>query len=108
MNPWLATEVVRGETDVVVRLVGAIDIATLPDLRRALDPEVRPGATVVVDLAGVSFLSSDGAVAFNEAQQALRRVGGRLVLWRPHPIAEQVLNLFDSLDVRRGAFPSTA
>lgn len=52
----------------VMALVGEIDLATAPILRRALaDCETRRVARVVVDTSGVSFLSAAGVGVLAEA-----------------------------------------
>ncbi len=77
----------------VLSLAGELDMATAPALRRALDDLGAPGATIVVDLAGLEFIDSSG---LNELVLALRRQrddGGDVVLRSPRPHTRKVLEI---------------
>jgi len=67
-------------TDTVVAVAGELDLETSPELRASLDPL---GATVVVDLADVTFLDSSAMGALVATQKRLTRDGGRLRLRAP-------------------------
>ncbi|MGZ4676424.1 MAG: STAS domain-containing protein [Acidimicrobiia bacterium] len=71
-------EIVAGRARLEVR--GEIDVATAPDLARALERVIddHNGATVTIDLGGVSFIDSSGLGALVEAQKEARRRGGAL------------------------------
>ena len=107
MGVRLVADTLQNESDILVRLVGEIDLATFDDLRLALRPHVKPKATVVLDLAGVTFLSAAGARLLVEAHENLRSLGGRLLLWRPHPSAERTLRIAypDKLPIQHGKLP---
>jgi anti-anti-sigma factor len=45
---------------VVIRLTGVLDISTVGRLRESVEPHLREGADVVVDLADVTFCDSTG------------------------------------------------
>ena len=65
----------------VVRVGGEIDMLTSPRLRDALSPVVSvPGADVVVDLDGVSFLGSNGLGVLVELSQQAEAAGTRFRL----------------------------
>lgn len=67
---------VRGHR-VVVRAEGEVDMCTAPILADGLDRAAAPGATVEVDLAGVSFFGSAGVAVLGAAHErcVLRLVG---------------------------------
>jgi anti-anti-sigma factor len=63
-----------------------------PRLRRILDQLCLDGfQEVVLDLAGLDFLSAIGLGTFVRADEQLRAAGGRLILNRPRPLARRVL-----------------
>ena len=65
----------------VVAPEGEIDLHASPLLKAQLDPLIaRRCATVIVDLAGVSYVDSSGLAVFIEAMQGVNGYGGRLVL----------------------------
>lgn len=79
--------------EVVLRLVGSLDLASGPCLRTALDGvlESRP-KRVVLDLAGVDLLDSAAIGVVVTACKSLRRRGGDLVLRAPRPSVALVLD----------------
>ncbi|MER5456586.1 MULTISPECIES: STAS domain-containing protein [unclassified Micromonospora] len=75
---------------VCVRVVGAVDIATVAAFRAALwaapaRPELR------VDLSEVRVLSAAGVRTLIAARLWVRAQGGQLVLTDPPPVVERVL-----------------
>lgn len=72
----LVVRVEQGPAGPLVGVVGELDTLTAPDLRSRL-AEVVPdaGAVLVVDLSGVTFLSSAGLSALMEAHQRGVEVG---------------------------------
>jgi anti-sigma B factor antagonist len=46
------------ETAWLVALSGEHDLATAPEVRRAIDAATRPGSTVVLDLSAATFIDS--------------------------------------------------
>src|SRR5688500_11980443 len=66
-------EVERRMNVTIVRLHGALDMAGLDDLKRALDVAQRdPAGKAIVDLRGLTFLDSFGMSALLEADIAGR------------------------------------
>src|SRR4051794_5507182 len=82
---------VRGTTH-VISLAGEIDPEPVPRLRRAIEQvfEAR-AATLVTDLAGVTFMDSSGMHILLEAQERARAGGVRFVMV---PAADHVLGPF--------------
>lgn len=77
-----------------VQLRGELDLVTVPGLERLLDQLRRDGhRQITLDLSGLEFLSAAGLGVFFQADQALRAVGGRLVLTRPTRITRRVLEI---------------
>ena len=71
----------------VVRPVGDVDVATAPFLRAHLTPI---DGKLIVDLTGVTFLSSAGiSVLFD----TYRRLGGGMTLGRPSDHVRMVLEV---------------
>lgn len=75
-----------------VQLRGELDLATAPQLARLLDQLRRDGhRQITLDLSGLEFLSASGLTVFLRTDQALRAVGGQLVLTRTTRMARRVL-----------------
>jgi anti-sigma B factor antagonist len=93
-RPVFSVEVCSGAIRSWVALTGELDLASAPQLQQVLDQLCRDGfREVVLDLAGLDFLSAIGLEVFVRADDQLRAVGGRLILNRPRPLARRILAL---------------
>jgi anti-sigma B factor antagonist len=74
---------------------GDVDLATSPQLRKALLHELRELKTprVVLNLVGVRYIDSSGVASLVEALKASRDVGSRLVLFGLNKTVREVLQL---------------
>lgn len=76
-----------------IRLVGEVDLATVPELDRLLDELAREGhRRLLLDLAGVEFIDSTGLASIMRALYAADENGHRLAVRRGSP---QVQRLFE-------------
>ena len=74
-------ETIEDRTQVLVRVVGELDLVTAPVLDRHLAGAIgRERPRVVVDLAAVSFLDIRGLNSLVAADAAARRAGTTLVV----------------------------
>jgi anti-sigma B factor antagonist len=74
-----------------VQLRGELDLTTAPGLEQRLDRLRRDGhRQIILDLSGLEFLSAAGLTVLLRADQALRALGGRLVLTGPPRIVRRV------------------
>ena len=62
---------------ITVVVSGELDIATAPRLAAEVDAAVRPGTSIVVDLADVTFMDSSGLRAILAGHAAARAHGVR-------------------------------
>ena len=81
-------------TDVVVHLIGELDLSTAGRLRSALHCLYESGTTsLVLDLGQLGFVDSTGLSEFVAALKHCRERGGDVVLRSPTPAATRVLNI---------------
>ena len=71
------------------RLVGELDLSTVPELRRVLAPELAEGARVVLDCSELTFIDSSGVMALIDATRVLGP-RGRIVVKSPRPLVRRV------------------
>lgn len=64
----------------VLGVRGEVDLATAPQLARAIGDVVGADQPVCLDLSGVSFMDSTGLRELVRARNAVDEVGGRLVI----------------------------
>ncbi|GAB3435269.1 STAS domain-containing protein [Flindersiella endophytica] len=88
----IQTEISGGS--LVIRPIGEIDMATAPQLRRALlrllASSRRP---VVIDMAGVEFIDSSGIGALIAGYQCARQLHRPYGIAAPRPQARKVLSV---------------
>lgn len=86
------------DSGTMVTVQGELDAHTAPQVREAVEAAITPGARVVADLTGVTFLDSTGLGVFVTALKHVREVDGTLDLVITSP---RVLKVFEltGLDV---------
>jgi anti-sigma B factor antagonist len=77
---------------VVIALTGELDVATAPQLERAVPP-LRPGDTLVIDLRGLDFMDSSGLHELMRLDVASRADGWSLAVVRGGPGVQRILDL---------------
>jgi anti-anti-sigma factor len=68
-----------------IRITGAVDLRTVPELEHALTRALEPGAELRLDLSAVWFIDSTGVRAIATAAQKAHSSGGTLTLDSPLP-----------------------
>lgn len=76
-----------------VSLRGELDLASAPQLAAALRRLARPGRTVRIDLAGLTFMDSTGMRSVLEANRDAQRDGWTLVLGRADETVQRVFSM---------------
>jgi anti-anti-sigma factor len=75
-----------------LQLRGELDLNTAPRLEQLLDRLRRDGhRQLTLDLSALEFLSAAGLTVFLRVDQALRAVGGRLMLSQPTRMVRRLL-----------------
>lgn len=75
-----------------LRLSGRLDAHGAAEIQASL-PRIKPGGTVLFDLAGVDYLSSAGVRVFVALHKKLHASGGRMVLAAVQPYCREVLKI---------------
>ncbi len=75
------------------KLVGELDASNVGVLADALDPEIRQGGDLTLDLGGLAFMDSSGIQVIVRTAQSLQPLGGRLILRSPGQLVQRVLSL---------------
>jgi anti-sigma B factor antagonist len=86
----------RGKDAVWVRVAGELDMATAPELERALGVGLSRARMVVLDLRELAFMDSAGAHVIIDASARARKLGRRLVLLRTPPDVDRLFTLTGS------------
>jgi anti-sigma B factor antagonist len=89
----LSCDVAHEGAKTIVSVVGEVDLLSSPALRHCLLMSCSPGTTVVVDMAGVTFMDSTGLGVLVGARSRAQAVGGELWLRQPTPQIARVLEI---------------
>jgi len=99
MNPMSSNDPViktreELEDGVYLAVAGDIDLSRSPELRQHLLHliESRP-SRLVVDLVDVDYMDSSGVATLVEALQAIRKIGGRLILCNLQPKVRSIFEI---------------
>lgn len=88
MNISKATE--NGLT--VLNLSGRLDTTTAPDFQETLLAEIKTGSNIMLDFAGLAYVSSAGLRSLLTGQKAVA-VGGQTMTLRH--VSEEIMEVFD-------------
>lgn len=79
---------------VLITLVGAVDAASAPEVKAALEPfTARTAVIVVIDMAELAFIDSAGLGTLIGAQRRLRELNSELRLTRVPSHVEKILHI---------------
>jgi anti-anti-sigma factor len=92
--PHFVVDTRRSGTTEVVEVRGEVDIATAPLLRAVLDTVVgRRPTRVEVDLSGTTFMDAQALTTLSAVRRRLASRHATLVVRRPSPVVERLLEL---------------
>jgi anti-sigma B factor antagonist len=85
----------RIDKTTILDVIGDIDLANSPEVRKALLRELKEMRTpkVVMNLSKVRYIDSSGVASLVEALKASRDVGSRFLMFGLSPAAREVLQL---------------
>jgi anti-sigma B factor antagonist len=110
MNEIFSCTVVFNSQPAVAYLQGELDSYTAECLIAKLGPLIKSGRDVVVNLSGLSFVSTTGLVLLDRLALCVTGKGGSLCLADPSAVARRLLDLTglsDRLMIQAdGALPS--
>jgi anti-anti-sigma factor len=97
-------EIARMEEPRGLRLVGELDLANVDEFSALMEPEVRGGGEIVLDVSQLRFIGSSGVQVIIRALLDLED-RGRVILDRPSYSLRRLIEVmglqrFDNLDIR--------
>jgi anti-sigma B factor antagonist len=93
-----SAQLLNCEGPTVVKLLGELDLSTVPKLEACLEGLDADGADVRLDLSELSFCDSSGISAMVTASKRVRNRGGHLSIVSPQPAVRSVLEITGLLD----------
>ena len=75
-------------------LVGRLDAAQAPEIRKQIDEHLKEGRTrIIFDMREVSFVDSSGLAVFVNALKSARQAGGDIAILGPTTPVRSILEL---------------
>lgn len=96
--PFLCDLTSAGPSAASVKVAGELDLATTPELKRALREAERLAPVVVLDLRDLAFMDSSGLHAILDASKRARQAGRRLAVLRGPANVDRVFELTHTHD----------
>ena len=93
MDRFTALTDEHGDNRFVVVLTGELDLVYTGHLQSILNDLITPGARVVLDVGGLTFMDSTGLSSLLRASERARIAGATFRLAAPHPAVTRILNL---------------
>lgn len=87
----IGTDLVEGAA--VVTVTGEVDLSSAQHLQDEVRAALERSRTVVVDVAGMSFIDSSGLNALVHAHRGAEEAGGELRVRRPTPMFRKLLHI---------------
>jgi anti-anti-sigma factor len=78
---------------------GELDLSSVKNLDQSLAQLQQPGATIIVDLAGIEFMGVAGVRVFLEASRRASLTDGAVLIVNANRSARRVFDLTSSLDL---------
>jgi anti-anti-sigma factor len=90
----LGIQIVQYDDEAVVAVEGELDIATVPELQREIEPLwSRPLNVLTIDLERVDFMDSSGLRALNELRTKAEETDVTFALFGVQPTVRRVLDV---------------
>lgn len=81
----------KNGNEITVALVGRLDTTTAPALDKTISDEVAANAALVLDLAGLEYISSAGLRVLLAAQKKMQKEGSMKLVG----VCEEVMEVFE-------------
>jgi anti-anti-sigma factor len=92
-DPEIRIAVSPAEGGTRIELVGELDVATAPELRRRADEIIGAGGDVWLDCSALAFADSSGLNTLTHLATALRARDRRLILTDVRPVVRQAMDV---------------
>lgn len=97
-NDFQITKELAGEM-LTVKITGDLNVKTSPQLEEEVTNSLGGVKELILDFAGVEYISSAGLRALLALEKAMRRQSGKMTLCKVNPAVKEVIRLAGFLQV---------
>ena len=87
----MTIEIKRNADETVIELTGRLDTTTAPALDKTINEDIDGTKTLILDFAGVEYISSAGLRVLLSAQKTMQKIGSMKVI----NVCEAVMEVFE-------------
>ena len=87
----MTIEIKKTEAETIIEIVGRLDTTTAPALDKAINEEIGDTKNLVLDVAGMEYISSAGLRVLLGAQKKMQKIGSMKVV----NVCEEVMEVFE-------------
>ena len=87
----MTLEIKKSAAETIIEIVGRLDTTTAPVLDKAINEEIGDIKNLVLDVAGMEYISSAGLRVLLSAQKKMQKIGSMKVIH----VCEEVMDVFE-------------
>ena len=87
----MTIEIKKSAAETIIEIVGRLDTTTAPALDKAINEEIGDTKNLVLDVAGMEYISSAGLRVLLGAQKKMQKIGSMKVI----NVCEEVMDVFE-------------
>ena len=87
----MTIEIKKSAAETIIEIVGRLDTTTAPALDKAINEEIGDTKNLVLDVAGMEYISSAGLRVLLGAQKKMQKLGSMKVIH----VCEEVMDVFE-------------
>ena len=87
----MTIEIIKNTDETIIKVAGRLDTTTAPTLEKTINEDIDGTKNLVLDLAGLEYISSAGLRVLLSAQKKMQRIGSMKV----KNVCDSIMEVFE-------------
>ena len=87
----MTIEIIKNTDETIIKVAGRLDTTTAPTLEKTINEDIDDTKNLVLDLAGLEYISSAGLRVLLSAQKKMQRIGSMKV----KNVCDSIMEVFE-------------
>ena len=87
----MTIEIIKNTDETIIKVAGRLDTTTAPTLEKTINEDIDGAKNLVLDLAGLEYISSAGLRVLLTAQKKMQRIGSMKV----KNVCDSIMEVFE-------------
>lgn len=87
----MTIEIIKNTDETIIKVAGRLDTTTAPTLEKTINEDIDGAKNLVLDLAGLEYISSAGLRVLLSAQKKMQRIGSMKV----KNVCDSIMEVFE-------------